>query len=236
MRGNILLERNSRLATMTFSNLGARNAMSVNMMRQLVGHVDELCQNPPSVLILRGDGVLSFCSGGDLADVKSSLLDKGHTMSVQMTALTNKMFSLPMLTLAAVEGAAIGGGAELLTGCDCVFAGKNAKIQFAQVKLGVTTGWGGGSRLISRLGKATALKVLMGKKYSSQELYDLGWFEAPVEDGHAYEQAVGFSDRALSIDANVFKNLMSLIREPEREIEIFASLWGGEVHRKKLGL
>ena len=77
-----------------------------------------------------------------------------------MTTLTNRIRRLPSYIIVVLEGAAIGGGAELLTLGDWIIADKKSKVGFVQARLGVTTGWGGGARLIDRIGKVKATHLI----------------------------------------------------------------------------
>ena len=74
-----------------------------------------------------------------------------------MTSVLNEYRSSPMFVVVVLEGAAIGGGAELVTIADYVIAKSDAHIGFVQAKLGVTPGWGGGQRLINRVGHRIAV-------------------------------------------------------------------------------
>ena len=71
-----------------------------------------------------------------------------------------RLQSLPLITVAYVEGMALGGGAELMTACDYRLARENAKIGFVQVRIGITTVWGGGARLVQLIGYNKALNLL----------------------------------------------------------------------------
>ena len=71
-----------------------------------------------------------------------------------------RLQSLPLITVAYVEGMALGGGAELMTACDYRLARENAKIGFVQVRIGITAVWGGGARLVQLIGYNKALNLL----------------------------------------------------------------------------
>ena len=97
-------------------------------------------------MILSGADQYAFCAGGDLRDVRQSLLDseQGRIMCEQMTHNLDLLLQLPSFVIAAVEGAALGGGAEVLTACDALICGESSTIGFVHASLGVSPGWGGG--------------------------------------------------------------------------------------------
>lgn len=82
-------------------------------------------------------------------------------MSELMKSNFNRLQSLNLITLSVVQGKAIGGGAELLTICDFRLATRSANIGFVHKKLGITTGWSGGVRLVNLVGKNKALDLLL---------------------------------------------------------------------------
>ena len=132
--GEIRYTNQEGVARLILCNPSARNAMSVDMMMQFFKYCSsDRRRKPQNLVLLTGDGTKSFCSGGDLRDVRSSLIEKGREMSEMMNDLTNRIQKhIAMFVIVGVEGAAIGGGAELLTLGDWVIANQNARIQFVQ--------------------------------------------------------------------------------------------------------
>ena len=114
-----------------------------------------------AALILSGDGG-HFCAGLDfeLAKGELSTPENGELMSMLMTDNLNRLRSLPLLSVAAVDGAGFGGGAELATACDWRVMAADARLRFVQAKMGATTGWGGSARLVELVGRRQALRLL----------------------------------------------------------------------------
>ena len=104
--------------------------------------------------------------GGDLKDVRSHLMNPSAAagMPAVMGGALDRLASLNAVIVAAVEGAALGGGAELLTAADWVIAADDAQIGFVHAALGVSPGWGGGHRLVRKVGHRAALPVLVGAR------------------------------------------------------------------------
>ena len=132
-------------------------------------------ENNARVVILTGsDG--NFCSGLDLHDHERNSSDnvkdyddddgfqplqRGIHMTQHMTRLTNHLHSLPVLSISAIDGHAMGGGAELTTCTDLVVLSRTAKIQFVHARRGASVGWGGGRRLVKKVGRGKALRLLL---------------------------------------------------------------------------
>ena len=83
-------------------------------------------------------------------------------MSQLMTSTLNKLRSLPLLSISAIDGNAVGGGAEVCTAADWRVMGAKARVQFVQTRMGASTGWGGAARLSEIVGnRSTALSLLL---------------------------------------------------------------------------
>lgn len=126
-------------------------------------------------VILRGaNGV--FCSGGDL-NFMSKIADpiSGSKMCLFMQNANFRLSQLPLLTVALIEGHAIGGGAELTMSCDWRLITASGKIGFVQGSLGISPGWGGGTFLTRRVGYKSALEILSSASlYSAVQAKQLG--------------------------------------------------------------
>ena len=159
--GDVTLKRSGDLATVTLSNPEVHNAISGRMMSRLAAVVEELESFDGSVVVVRGAGH-SFCSGADLRVVGKSLdsREAGEHMSRHMQEVLERLRSLPLVSVALVEGVAYGGGAELLTACDHRLVSKEARIRFIHAKMGVSVGWGGGARLVELVGREFAIRCL----------------------------------------------------------------------------
>ncbi|RUS21718.1 ClpP/crotonase-like domain-containing protein [Endogone sp. FLAS-F59071] len=166
------------IALITLNNPSRHNALSGKMMAELADVVDTLerwtsfdsKEREDLVgLILTGSEGKSFCAGLDLSAAKSHLLtpSAGLTFSVLMQNTLTRLRGLPLFSIAGINGPALGGGAELATACDhrCMpypqaGSGSTPRIQFVQVRMGVTPGWGGGARLVEIVGRTRALRLL----------------------------------------------------------------------------
>ena len=130
---------------------------------QLSDAVSELEQwDEGAAVVLTGAGG-TFCAGLDLELARGELgtPEQGALMSQLMTETLYRFRQLPMLSVAAVDGYAVGGGAELTTAADWrVMAHDGATIRFVHARMGAAPGWGGGARLVQLVGRRQALKLL----------------------------------------------------------------------------
>ena len=239
-RGHIDLEWiSNRQVVIWLNNPEARNAMSIAMMHQLQDIVQQLEDKRPNVIVIRGRNN-HFCAGGDLHDVKEFLLKPGmgSAMCSWMTTLTNRIRRLPSYIIVVLEGAAIGGGAELLTLGDWIIADKKSKVGFVQARLGVTTGWGGGARLIERIGKVKATHLIaMSTVISAETALNIGLVDAATNSVEDLLQEK--MRRLMKQPPHTFTRLMTwLHHENEQQLEhqTFSSTWGADEHRFALGL
>jgi methylglutaconyl-CoA hydratase len=123
------------VATLALNRPDARNSLSVDLLDALHTRVDELSRASASVAIVIGEGK-AFCAGMDL----KAVLDNNPLalrLLTSLAELTHKLRALPQVTLARVNGAAIGGGCGLTTVCDISVTHADAKIGFPEVDLGV---------------------------------------------------------------------------------------------------
>ena len=237
--GRVRLEREGLVATLSLDHARRRNAMSVGMMLDLRECLLALESDPVSALVLHGVGGEAFCAGGDLRAVRNHLLDHAAAAAMVsvMTDALDRIAALPTIVLAAVDGPALGGGAEILTACHHVTASADSRIGFVQARLGVSPGWGGGSRLVARIGSRRAALVLgEARTLTAEEALEVGIIDAVVTAGSALETVRA---RARAIGANppvAVAAAVEVSREPSTESRRFLDLWGGEAHRGALGI
>lgn len=198
-RGELKLVRDNAtgVATLRISNPKLKNCFTGNMMAQLSDVLDELQAWTEvnicffvwkfsyilsflkgKIVIIYGEQGL-FCSGGDLNTVRM-LFDRsgGEKMITLMQHNLQRLQQLPQITMAYVCGWSLGGGCELMTACDYRLATPDARLGFVQVRVGITTLWGGGSRLVQLVGYNKALAMLAtGQTMSAPEAERIGFVD-----------------------------------------------------------
>ena len=143
--------------------------------------------------VVTGAGQRCFAAGGDLRELES-IRDEAalaHMADAAYSAL-NAIRHFPVPVVAAMNGDAIGGGAELAVACDMRVFARHARIAFAQGQLCVSPAWGGGVDLVRLLGSANALRLLTRSEFiDADEARSLGLAQAVAEDGETLDDALG---------------------------------------------
>ncbi len=177
------IQHDDAVATLTLNRPDARNAMSIDLLGALHARVDGLRADPPTVLVITGAG-RAFCAGMDLKQVLGDH-DAGSTLLGSLADLAIKLRKLPSVTVASVNGAAIGGGCGLATVCDFAVTHADAKLGFPEVDLGVCPAvvapW-----LVKKIGAGPARAMLLqGGLISGAEAHErrLVSHLAPDRDG-----------------------------------------------------
>jgi methylglutaconyl-CoA hydratase len=134
----IELAETSGVATITLNRPDKRNAISYDLIEDLLGALREVTNSKAQVLILTGAGK-AFCSGMDLENLQS-LIGRSPEQSLEdsrtMASLFRTLYEFPKPTIAAVNGAAIAGGTGLATLCDFTLAVPEAKFGYTEVRIG----------------------------------------------------------------------------------------------------
>ncbi|MCK6525418.1 enoyl-CoA hydratase/isomerase family protein [Myxococcota bacterium] len=236
-----LHEEADGLAVLTLDHPEASNALSGPMIAALDEAVDALAEGEGRrALLIRAAGGRTFCAGADLKVVRAQV-DKpefARWMSRFMRDLTERVAALPLVSAVALDGAAIGGGAELCTCADWRFIAQDATIRFVHARLGISPGWGGGGRLTRLVGRGAALRLLTtARQVSAEEALAMGLVDGVAPPGEAEALARATLGELLVHPAGSVRALKGLVHAADRldpvaaaevEAEAFVRLWGGE--------
>lgn len=148
-------------ALLTLANPQRANALSCAMMVEFHDKILELEDAKRArAVIFTGEGD-NFCAGADLRGHTDFFKPEvGAAMNMVMSDACDRLLNMDAVSVAAVAGTAVGGGAELTTACDFRVLAEDAALQFIQVRRGVTPGWGGARRLLQVLPRNKALWLL----------------------------------------------------------------------------
>lgn len=148
--------------TVTLRRPEKRNAMNRPLIAELARTFTRWGEREDVVVaVLTGAGDKAFASGGDVKEL-SILRDEAETLAFadETRAALDTIRRFPVPVVAALNGDALGGGAELALACDLRIAAAHARIGFLQGRLNIATAWGGGTDLLQLLGSARALSLL----------------------------------------------------------------------------
>ncbi|MEW5986693.1 MAG: enoyl-CoA hydratase/isomerase family protein [Chloroflexota bacterium] len=198
------------------------------------------------VLIITGAGDRTFASGGDLKQLANHLeTAAGERLNRVMSTALARLSELSVPVIAAVNGTALGGGAEIVTACDLRLAVAHASFHFVQVKLGLTTGWGGAGRLVRLVGPSRALELLLtGRPLSASEACQIGLLHKVVPAGEdVLTAARQWAESLLALPRHALAALKSLVYFADNaplvetyrlEAQHFTRLWGQPDHQQAM--
>lgn len=159
---DLRIERRGRVLVFTVDRPKASNALAPGTMAELDRALRGLAEDEEvGCAVVTGAGDRAFIAGGDLKELESQRGEEfARRMAEGMRATLDLIAELPVPVLAAVNGAAIGGGAEVAIACDFRIAVDEARIGFTQSLLGLMPAWGGIERLAAATGRGRALYLL----------------------------------------------------------------------------
>lgn len=232
-------------AWFTINRPEKRNAIDYDVMQQLneaivkVKEIDE-CR----AFIITGKGDKAFCSGGDLSLFHSlHTKEEAYPMLARMGEILYSLLTLPIPTVALLNGTAIGGGCEIASACDYRLAKMDSKVGFVQGKLAITTGWGGASMLYEKLPYHQALEMLMSAKtFSGEQAFEIGFVHKLLENENIEDQCKGFLKTLTGVHVSVLKAYKSALiskwvasgmkERMFKEIEQCSVLWESDEHHQ----
>jgi methylglutaconyl-CoA hydratase len=164
------------VALITLNRPDKRNAVSFELVSELLAALDEIERSSAQVVILTGSGK-AFCAGMDLDELKT-LLGKTHDEnlkdSARMAQLFRRIYEFPLPTIAAVNGAAIAGGTGIATMCDFTLAVPEAKFGYTEVRIGFVPAIVS-SILVWQVGHKIARDLLLtGRLFDAAEAHRYG--------------------------------------------------------------
>ncbi|WP_434595596.1 enoyl-CoA hydratase/isomerase family protein [Streptomyces sp. A5-4] len=175
----------------------AMNAVSTDMARSIAAACDALAADPAvRVTVVTSSSPRAFCVGADLKE-RNSFTDAElvRQRPVARGAYTG-VLDLPMPTIAAVHGFALGGGFELALACDLIVADDTAVVGLPEVSVGVIPGGGGTQLLPRRVGAARAAElVFTARRVEAREAAGLGLVDQLVDAGQARDEALALAAR-----------------------------------------
>ncbi|KAI0004965.1 enoyl-CoA hydratase [Russula compacta] len=203
------------VTTLSLNRPHAKNAISLQMLKQLTECLDSVrFDNSVRALILNSSTPGSFCSGADLAERRTMTQGQVSRFLADLRTALCKLESLPMPTIAAIDGPALGGGLELALACDLRVAGHSVtKIGLPETKLGIIPGAGGTQRATRILGLSKAKDLIFtGRSLTAAQAEELGLVDYVSEEG---TPAI---DRALSLAEEIAANAPLALRSAKLAI------------------
>lgn len=170
----VLREEKDGLCTLTLNRPHKLNALNYDVFKALAAHIDHVERNKAEIgcVLLRGTG-RSFCAGHDLDDISGG--GEGGDVARFESRTIERLSTLPMPVVCAVQGHCLTGGLELALGADIIIAAESAKFADTHGKWDLVPVWGMSQRLPRRVGAAKAMEMMFtSRTYSGREAAAVG--------------------------------------------------------------
>jgi enoyl-CoA hydratase len=217
------------LAVLTIDRPHARNAIALETMEQLEKALD--AAEGASALVITGAGDRAFVSGGDLKELSSIRTEAdAAAMARRMRTICDRLASFPAPVIAALNGHALGGGAEVAVAADIRIAADDIKIGFNQVALEIMPAWGGAERLAALVGKSKALLLAgTGTVMDAAEAERIGLVDVVLPRSSFDDGWRSLARSLANLPAAEIKRVISGV-SPDEAIASFARLWVADAH------
>jgi enoyl-CoA hydratase len=181
----LILDVGDDLARITLNRPDSHNALSIQLSAELLDALRWVqASEDVKFLVIQGAGG-TFCAGDDITEMPTF----GNANQVMRRVRryqehANTLEQLDKITIAAVEGYAVGGGLEITMACDFVIAAETAQWGMPEVDLGITPGWGGTTRMARLIGRRRTKEInLLGALKSASRAVELDLWNRVVPDG-----------------------------------------------------
>ena len=210
---NILLEKKGLIAVATINRPKALNALNSEVLTDL----DELVSTVKAdadirALVITGSGEKAFVAGADIGEMSTLTKEGGEAFGKHGNDVFRRIETLPIPTIAAVNGFALGGGCELSMSCDIRLCADTAVFGQPETGLGITPGFGGTQRLPRIVGSARAMElILTAKNINAARAKEIGL----VSEVYPPEELM---DKALELANAIAANAQVAVRQAKAAI------------------
>jgi enoyl-CoA hydratase len=190
-----------------------RNALSIALSDELIEAIDQVQRSTAlKVVVIQGAGE-TFCAGDDITEMHTWGDANGVMRRVRLyQAMANALEELDKVTVAAVDGFAVGGGLEITMACDFVVATRRALWGMPEVDVGITPGWGGTTRMARLIGRRMTKEVnLLGALHPAARAVQLGLWNRVVPDERLDAEVDALVEVLLSKNQQAVRQLKFII-------------------------
>lgn len=222
--GDVDVERRGPIAVVTLNRPARKNAMNAHMWAALGRAADALHAATPRAVVLTGAGG-AFSAGMDvspdnpqvaglIAAVANHDPAPVRQMLTEIHAVLTRLFALPVPIIAALDGLAYGGGAEIAARCDLRIADPAATFCFSEVRLGLMPDLGGGVALARVLGPARAAElILTARKVKAEEALQIGLVNQLSAAGEAVAAAAALAEQIAANGPHAVRGALAVLRQ-----------------------
>ena len=223
---HVLLEKKEHIAVATINRPKALNALNSEVLSDLNELVDIVTADQDIyALVITGSGEKAFVAGADIGEMSTLTKEGGEAFGKHGNDVFRRIETLPIPTIAAVNGFALGGGCELSMSCDIRICSDNALFGQPEVGLGITPGFGGTQRLARLVGAGMAKQMIYtARNIKAADAYRIGLvnevYSAEVDaDGNVVKSAQEVMlAAAQKMAATIAKNAPIAVRNCKKAI------------------
>lgn len=242
---NLRLEVENEIAVLTIDRPKALNALNSETLTELNEVLTDIeGRDDVKVIILTGGGEKSFVAGADISEMVNLSAAEATSFAMRASNPFFKLMNMRQVTIAAVNGFALGGGCEIAMACDIRIASENAKFGQPEVGLGIIPGFGGTQRLARLVGMGRAKELIFTcDTIKADEAYRIGLVNkiVPLEDLMATAKTMAEKIRskgsyAVAVAKTAINNGYDM--DIKNAVELEANLFGltCSTHDKKEGM
>jgi len=188
-----LTQVTEHVLTITLDRVEVSNAFNTQMAHDLIDCFEALAADAGQyrVAVLTGRGDKAFCAGGDLKERNGMSDDDWQKQHLVFERMIRSVIDCPLPLIGAVNGAAYGGGCEIVAALDFVYAVEHAKFAQTETRLGIIPGIGGTQNLTRAIGERRAKElILTGNMFTASEAREWGLVNAVCASGEELNKAV----------------------------------------------
>jgi len=203
---NLLMEVENEIAVVTINRPKSLNALNSETLAELDACFSEISERKDiKVVILTGgpdkkdNAFKSFVAGADISEMVNATPAEGRKMGMLAKEAFLKLETMPQVTIAAVNGFALGGGCEISMACDIRIASDNAKFGQPETGLGILPGFGGTQRLARLVGKGRAKELIFTcDMIDANEAYRIGLANKVVPQAELLDTCKAMAEKIMS--------------------------------------
>ena len=242
---NLKLEVADEIAVLTISRPAALNALNSETLDELNEALTEIeARDDVKVVILTGSGQKSFVAGADISEMVNFSAAEARAFGMKASVPFFKLMNMRQVTIAAVNGFALGGGCEISMACDIRIASDNASFAQPETGLGIIPGFGGTQRLARLVGMGRAKELIFTcDNINAEEAYRIGLVNKVVAKEELMSTAKDMAKKIISKGSYAVSIAKAAINngydmDIQNAVEMEANLFGitCSTHDKKEGM
>ncbi len=222
----IQITKKSGYALLTIDRPKALNALTKDLLAELKSAVAELnSAGDIRVVILTGSGDKAFVAGADIASMKDMTPDEATAFAELGHSTMNRLSDSGLISIAAINGFALGGGLELALACDIRLVSETAKLGLPEVTLGLIPGFGGTQRLARIVGQGIATEMIVtGEMIKADRAYELGLANHVFAPGDLLTEAEALAQKIVANKSGPAQRAAKAVIQQGLDLALIAGL------------